>query len=126
MNFGTKLIVSIITISATVVGSIWGGFEVLDMRMESKVEKGKQEVVSIITNLKNSRDLELQLRDQNVSVQLVAIKEEMSEMRKDVRAILRLSRDKVVLEKGGNPLYTNMKQLKEENSYEIKRSDSSI
>jgi hypothetical protein len=92
MKFMTKLMVAVITISATIVGSIWTGFETLDDRMDSKVSEGKKEVMTIIYNLKDERNALIKAQDDKVSVQLAAINNDIGEVRKDVRSLLGLVR----------------------------------
>jgi hypothetical protein len=95
MNFATKLVISLIAISTTVVGSIWTGFETLDGRMDQKVEAGKKEVYHLMNELKNDRDAAMKAQDEKVSVQFVALHGEMIEMRKDVRTLIILERRRV-------------------------------
>lgn len=115
MNFTTKLIVSILTISATIVGSIWTGFETLDGRMESKVKEGKEEVLTIVYHMKNERNALLKAQDDKVAVQFQALTNDMQEIKKDVRAILGLTKKKIV-ENKDDSLYTKNETKKEEES----------
>jgi hypothetical protein len=111
MNFATKLVISLIAISTTVVGSIWTGFEALDGRMDGKVEAGKKEVYHLLGEMKSDRDAALKAQDEKVSVQIAALHGEMIEMRKDVRSILYINRrlQQVELEKKGDLPYTSYK-----------------
>lgn len=115
MNFATKLIVAVITISATIVGSIWTGFETLDGRMDGKVKEGKKEVLTIVYALKEERNALIKAQDDKVSVQLAALQSEMGEVRKDVRVILGITRrQQVLLQKEAETLYTNYKDSEKE------------
>lgn len=115
MNFATKLVISLISIAVTVVGSIWAGFETLDGRMDLKVKAGKEEVYHLMSEMEKSHSGALKAQDDKVGVQFVALHGEMIEMRKDIRSILTLSRRQVVL-KGEGPQYTNMGTSKKGNT----------
>lgn len=108
MNFGTKLIVSIITISATIVASIWTGFETIDSRMDGKVKEGKKEVLTLVYTLRNESTSLLKAQDDKVGVQLAALHNDVGEVRKDVRTMLGIvKRSQAFVVKKPNSYYTN-------------------
>lgn len=126
MNFATKLIVAIITISATIVGSIWTGFETLDGRMDDKVKEGKAEVITLMTNMKQARDMEIKLRDENLRVEIVAIKDGMSEIKEDIRGLYRIGKSidrKVTLQNREEVPYTLTYKTGDKNEGERSNSD---
>lgn len=92
MNFVTKLIVSIITISCTIVASLWGAFEILDLRMDRKVDGGKKEVLTIVYNFKSERNALIKALDDKNTVQFVALAKDVTETRKDIRTLLNIAR----------------------------------
>lgn len=112
MKFFTKLAVSVITIAVTIIGSIWGGFEHLDSRMESKVEAGKKDVLAIVYQVRGEGNALLKANDEKTSVQLAALNSQMIEMRKDVRSILGLTRRQATL-KTTREMYFSKLELKE-------------
>jgi hypothetical protein len=95
MRFVTKLLISLISIAVTVVGSIWAGFETLDGRMDLKVKAGKEEVYHLMSEMEKSHSGALKAQDDKVSVQFVALHGEVVEMRKDVRTLIILERRRV-------------------------------
>lgn len=92
MKFGTKLIISLITIAATVVSSIWGAFEVLDIRMESKVKQGEERVLKIVEISQTGINDKILSLDNKTSVQLQAMNTQLIELHKDVRTLLVISK----------------------------------
>lgn len=109
MNFGTKLIVSMITISATIVGSIWAGFETLDGRMDKKVQEGEGRVVFYIDTLKKARDSENAARDKRIDDGFAKVSHDMSELREDIRGLYRIGQRidrKVTIVQEPTDLYT--------------------
>ena len=108
MRFATKLITSALTIGFTVFAGIWTGFEKIDNRMDKKVSEGKKEVLLLVDGANKKTDAVIKAQDEKVSVQLLAIRNEMGEVRKDVRVILGIARkSQVFVEKKANSYYTN-------------------
>lgn len=106
MNFTTKLIISALTIGFTVFGGIYTGFEKIDNRMDDKVAKGKKEVVELVKSMNNENRIIIDAQDSKTAVQMVAVNNEMVEMKKDIRAILGIARKHQVFVNTDKPLYT--------------------
>lgn len=116
MNFATKLIISVITIAGTIVASIWTGFEKIDSRMDNKVNEAKVEVYSRLSEVKEDNKVLLKAQDDKVAVQLVAITNDIGEVRKDVRSLLGIARkSQVFMYKRPNYYYTDSKTKKGNN-----------
>jgi hypothetical protein len=115
MNFFTKLAISAITIGFTIFGGIYTGFEKIDNRMDSKVEKGKKEVLSIVTLVQNENIAAIKAQDDKVTVQLVSINGEISEARKDIRSLLGIARRRQVFVKTEIPTYTIKESISQGN-----------
>lgn len=108
MKFVTKLVVAVITISATIVGSIWTGFETLDSRMDKKVKDGENRVKTIIYDLKEERNAMIKNSDEKTSIQIAAVRDDINEVKQDVRALLGIARrSQVFLGKESDSLYAN-------------------
>lgn len=97
MNFTTKLIVSLISIATTIVGSIYGGFEVLDMRMDHKVDEGEKRVMTYIHGMKATRDEEIKGIKAEFVAEVGGVKTQLVSM--DGKLNILLSRRQVTLKK---------------------------
>lgn len=106
MNFATKLIVTVITIATTVVGSIWGGFELLDLRMDRKVSQGEQKVMALMgtvkdeaiqvaANLKSESELKVQVIDQKFMAEISGVKTQLTSMDSKLNILIGMAKTKV-------------------------------
>lgn len=115
MNFATKLIVAVITISATIVGSIWTGFETLDGRMDDKVKEGKKEVMTYIQGMKSARDAEIHGINLQFYAEISGVKTQLASMDSKLNLLIGMGkRQQVLVDKEQESLYTNMETTKKE------------
>lgn len=105
MTFTTKLIVSVITIAGTIVSSIWGGFELLDMRMDRKVSQGeakvlammkvvKDDALSTASSLKTESDLKVKGIDDKFMAEISGVKTQLVSMDSKLNLLIGIAQKK--------------------------------
>ncbi len=99
MSFATKLIVSLITISSAIIGSLWGAFEIIDARMNDKVSFGEVRVIALveeskkdseikIKNAVTQADLKLKIVDTKLFTELSGIKNMVGSMDRKLNILI--------------------------------------
>lgn len=96
IGFFTKLFAALIGLASTLSVTLWSGYALLDNRMDSKVETGKKEVYHILGVLKDDHDRKIKAVDDKTSFQLLVMTTTLTEVQKDVKAVLRYSRQAAV------------------------------
>lgn len=110
MNFFVKLTIGFVTIASAVCGGIWGAFEINDARMDYKDDKVKKEVLTIVYGLKDERNALMKAQDEKFAIQMVAVNENMREIKKDVRSILGIARKSQVFVDNANKSYYTVRE----------------
>lgn len=113
-----KMVAGLITISVTIVGSLWGGFEILDLRMDSKVEQGEKRVMTYINGMKKARDEEITGIKNEFKSEVGGIKAQLSSMDSKLNLLIGMGRQRSQLrvEKEDQDLYTNIGSPKGEDT----------
>lgn len=86
-----KVLGALFGLFLTVVGGIWTGYEVLDLRMDHKVMEGKKEVLSIMAVLKDERNAKIQAVDDKITERSRSLEGKIDAVNGKVDILLRLA-----------------------------------